>query len=556
MATTAESSGGEVLRSERIAAGILPKVLNSFDMVAIFVAIVLFISNSAVIAGGAGPAGYIYWGLGFITFLIPGAIVTGQLGLMFPGEGSIYVWTNKAFGPFMGFFAGFCAWWPGILVMIATGDAVVSLIQQLNANFLAEPWQQGLMIILVIAFSFVLSILRFRVTQNFVNVVFVAYGGAILLIGVAGLLSLFNGHAAAVDYSAKGWQLSTGNATFYGLVILALLGIEVPLNMGVEINKPRSITRYLLLGSLVVIAAYLIGTFGVMVAVPVKDQGSPSAIAEAVHLAFGSAGPFLGVLVNIIFIGFFLFNTAVYNYSFGRLLFVSGLDRRMPTVMSKVNRNRVPWVAVLVQSIISGVFTALAFIIVPYALRTGLKPSDLSTVVYDVLQAAVTVIWCVSMVVLFIDVIIIRYKFHETFIRSRLAPDWVFYLCSTLGLIASAVGIYVTFTGPWTTLIAYAAWLWLIGGIAVLSLAVGALLFFIGRATIKEDVSDEEIIAQVTGAPALATSGTAEPVLAKGGASEGAATTLVEDNVRANSSESVVDTPIGDSENSEESTSS
>ena len=40
MATTAESGSGssEVLRSERIAAGILPKVLNSFDMVAIFVA--------------------------------------------------------------------------------------------------------------------------------------------------------------------------------------------------------------------------------------------------------------------------------------------------------------------------------------------------------------------------------------------------------------------------------------------------------------------------------------------------------------------------------------
>ena len=33
MATTAESGGGEVLRSERIAGGILPKVLNTFDMI-------------------------------------------------------------------------------------------------------------------------------------------------------------------------------------------------------------------------------------------------------------------------------------------------------------------------------------------------------------------------------------------------------------------------------------------------------------------------------------------------------------------------------------------
>src|SRR5260370_4924860 len=109
---------------------------------------------------GAGAAAFIYWGLGFITFLIPGAIVTGQLGLMFPGEGSIYVWTSKAFGAFMGFFGGFCAWWPGILVMIATGDAVVSLIQQLNSNFLTQAWQQGLLIPLVHAYSCLLSVLR------------------------------------------------------------------------------------------------------------------------------------------------------------------------------------------------------------------------------------------------------------------------------------------------------------------------------------------------------------------------------------------------------------
>src|SRR2546421_555748 len=320
MATTAESGSGEVLRSERIAAGILPKVLNTFDMVAIFVAIVLFISNSAVMAGGAGPAAYIYWGLGFITFLIPGAIVTGQLGLMFPGEGSIYVWTNKAFGAFLGFFAGFCAWWPGVLVMIATGDVVVSLIQQLggqfNASLLADPWQQGLVILIVIAFSFFMSVLRFRVTQNFVNLVFVAYGGAIVLIGLAAILWLVTGHTSNTDFTAHSWLPSGSTASLYGLIILALLGIEVPLNMGVEINNSRSITRYLLWGSVVVMAAYLIGTFGVQIAVPVKDQPNPSAIAEAVQLGFGGAGKVLGVIVNLVIIGFFIVNTAVYNYSF------------------------------------------------------------------------------------------------------------------------------------------------------------------------------------------------------------------------------------------------
>src|SRR5215475_7625351 len=190
MATTANNPGGsEVLRSERIAGGILPKVLNSFDMVAIFVAIVLFISNAGVIAHGAGPAGYVYWILGFITFLIPGAIVTGQLGLMFPGEGSIYIWTTKALGKFMGFFAGFCAWWPGIFVIIVNGGLTATFISRLGAFFglklLSDPWQIGIVIIAVTALSFWLSIIRFRAAQNMVNVIFVTYGTAIALMGLA-----------------------------------------------------------------------------------------------------------------------------------------------------------------------------------------------------------------------------------------------------------------------------------------------------------------------------------------------------------------------------------
>src|SRR6185312_5968382 len=167
---------------------------------------------------------------------------------------------------------------------------------------------------------------------------------------------------------------------------------EVPLNMGVEIRNVRSITKYLFWGSIVVMAAYLFSTFGVQMTVPraVQLGANPAAIGAAVQLGFGAAGTVLSDIVIVVFIGFFLFNTAVYNYSFGRLLFVSGLDQRLPAAMSKVNRNRVPWVAVLVQSIISAFFAIVAFILIPYTLNTGLKPADLSTVVYDILQAAVT----------------------------------------------------------------------------------------------------------------------------------------------------------------------
>src|SRR5215469_3251732 len=291
-----------LLRSERIAGGILPRVLTSFDLVAIFVVIVLFITQASTSAQN-GPVAYIYWGLGFISFLIPGAIVTGQLGLLFPGEGSIYVWTTKAFGDFLGFLAGFCAWWPVVLTLIAAGANVVSFIQSFGQllhvtilnNALNNAGTQGLVIILIIVFSFLLSVLRFRITQNMVNTIFIVYAGAILLIGLAGLLWLWQGHLPGTDFSLRpvNWLPGWNNATLYGAVILALLGIEVPLNMGVEIRDTRSITRYLFWGSLVVIVAYLIATFGVMVAAPAGMQGSPTALVDAIQNGFGPAGTFI-----------------------------------------------------------------------------------------------------------------------------------------------------------------------------------------------------------------------------------------------------------------------
>jgi amino acid transporter len=467
--TTAPTRSSELL-SERIAGGILPKVLGPFDMVAIFVAIVLFANQGSVIQA-AGAAGFIYWILGFITFLIPGAIVTGQLGLMFPGEGSIYVWTHKALGSFWGFFAGFCAWWPGILVMVATADLIVTMIQFLNSNLLQQPWQQGLVILAVIWISSALAILRFRVTQNMVNTVFVIYGAAIGAIALAGFAWLLGGHPAANSFAPSAFGLNSGNFTFYGLVILALLGIEVPLNMGVEIRDRKAITKYLFWGSIVVMAAYLLLTFAAMVVVPQAKANSTTAILQAVQTVFGS---WASTVITLVLIAFFLFNTTVYNYSFARLLFVSGLDRRLPAAMGRVNRNKVPHIAVLTQAVITSIITAITFLVFG-------GNANLSTSVYIVLQAAVTVIWCVSMIILFVDVLIIRSKYPEEFRREQLVPVGVFVTASVAGAIASFVGIWVTLTGSWNSqLIANGPWLLIVGGVAIASLVVAVVVYGMG----------------------------------------------------------------------------
>jgi amino acid transporter len=266
------------------------------------------------------------------------------------------------------------------------------------------------------------------------------------------------------------------------LVILALLGIEVPLNMGVEVKDRRAITSYLFWGSIVVMAAYLLLTWGAMVVVPQKDANSTTAILQAVQISLGSA---VSTVVALILIAFFLFNTTVYNYSFARLLFVSGLDQRLPAAMARVNRNKVPHIAVITQAVITTVITVITFI--------GFSGNpNLSTQVYLVLQAAVTVIWCLSMVILFVDVLIIRNKFATEFKREQLVPNGVFVAASIFGAVASAAGIWVTLTGSWNpALIANGPWLLIVGGVTVASLVVAVIVYFLGpsrRAQVRTSV--------------------------------------------------------------------
>jgi glutamate:GABA antiporter len=494
---TATNTDSGQLTSERVAGGILPKVLTTFDMVAIFVAIVLFITNAAAIQP-AGPAAYGWWIIGFVVFLIPCAIATGQLGVMFPGEGSIYLWTHKAFGSFWGFFAGFCAWWPGVLVMVATGDLVISFLGY--AFPAVSTWsvqEQGLVIVGVIVASAILAVLRFRVTQNMVNVVFALYGLAILAMFVAGIVYLTRGHHAAVNpwafsqWTSSAHGINFTNWTFFGLVVLALLGVEVPLNMGVEIRDQRAVTRYLLWGSLVVMVAYLIATWGVMVTVHGADNGVITNVAAAVTIGLGSVP---GKITAVVLALFFLFITVVYNYSFARLIFVSGLDRRLPRAMSHVNKAKVPDTAVWVQTVIAAVFTLIAFIVVPSI--AGGNSANAETKIYDVLQAAVTVIWCISIAVLFADILIILRRYREQFQARRLAHPVVFWVCSIIGGLASLVGIVATLSGSWNPLlisnnagsvtvfgatISYGTWFWWVAGIAVVSLVVAVVLYLAGR---------------------------------------------------------------------------
>jgi amino acid transporter len=321
----------------------------------------------------------------------------------------------------------------------------------------------------------------------------VFYGAAVFVIGLAGILWLIgHGHPATSgwgDIANYGFH-SNGSLTLFGLVILALLGIEVPLNLGVEIVHLGSIRKYLFWGSIVVMFAYLWTTLGTMLSLnAAKSEAATTDILRAVRVGFWGSHAF-AVVIGLILIWFFVSNTIVYNYSFSRLLFVSGLERRMPRRLGQVSaRTKVPVHAILTQTALSSLFVVAVF-------NPGLG-SDNTQKAYWLFQAGVTVIWCLSMVLLFSDVFLVRRAFPAKFAEVRAAHPYLLYTSGVIGGLASGFGAFITFRSPWTPLFSTGSWrIWLailcgVSAVAALAIYGVSELAHRARRADEEPVADE-----------------------------------------------------------------
>ncbi len=94
-----------------------------------------------------------------------------------------------------------------------------------------------------------------------------------------------------------------------------------------------------------------------------------------------------------------------------------------------------------------------------------------------VAQATITVIWCISMVILFIDLPVVLYRMRALLAKKReglLAPPWLLQLASLTGITASLFGIWTTLTQSWNSaLISNADWSKFISLSTLVCLSIG-----------------------------------------------------------------------------------
>lgn len=455
----------------------LPAILGTRDLTAFMLLIVLFIANTSGVQFG-GPASFLYWGLGLVTFLVPCALVTQWLGRRFPGQGAPYLWTARILGSRWSFFSAFCAWLPGVLAVVSAVESGIIFIQYLAPTWFTSQAQQALVVVLVLLISTAIACLPMRWLKHFLCGVALLYFGVFLLLGIAGCCWLLAGHHAAVALNvSSSWKLTGSNFGVYGVVILALLGADIPIFMGGEIRGgkagARRATSYVWWGTGLSILAYAIGTFGVMVIVPPSQSGVMGANVQAISMAFGS---FAGTLVDIVLAISQLALTIAYILMFSRLLVVTAQDRRLPARLARLNRQGVPVLSIVVHATAVATVTLVSLVVVPNLFGTVIHPDDLAEAIYYVLQAGTTVVWVCSIIQIFALVLwfLSRRKrgaasrtstFQRTFLR----------VMSIIGIAASCVGIWATISSSWLSSIPNDRWFWLVLGVTVISLAVGLL---------------------------------------------------------------------------------
>jgi amino acid transporter len=459
------------LISETYVPRTMPRILNTWDMTTTFI-VSIYLVTGATTAAAAGPAALTYLLLVGTTYFFPSLIVTMQLGVMFPFEGALYNWTHKMLGGYWAFFSGFCAWFPGVVVSASVADLFVNYLQAMYRGWLATPWQMGFAICIILTLAGLISIQRFRIVQNLINIMIGLMFLGSLLVSLSALIWLAKGHHAAVNFGDQNaWHITPGNLSLFGLISLAYIGTEGPLNMAGEITGRHVIKRHLAWGAALICVTYALTTLSVLIVQGPAVAGNPFALVTTVSMVLGKP---LGYVAATCFLASFCATILAYNYIYARLLLVGSLDRHLPKALGKLNKQSVPANAILFQTALSIFFTVIIFMLAPLALPYQ-DQMNFSIIVYNISQAAASLVWAVSAAFLFINLAVCALRHPRDLQRHRIFPLPVLWMCILLGLLSSVLAIVDTLFFSWIKQVSDGQWWYLVGSLTVIFLIIAGV---------------------------------------------------------------------------------
>jgi amino acid transporter len=318
-------------------------------------------------AAAAGPSSLVVWVIGGLAMFVPLAVCVVDLSSHYPEEGGLYVWSQRAFGPFAGFLTGWSYWcsnlpyFPGLLYFTAgnalfmAGDA--GRVLSASPTYFIAASLGGL------ALATWLNVVGLGVGKWLNNVGAVSrWLTTMVLIGIGLLAWITLGSATELTAESLRPGLRLRDLLFWSAIAFAWTGPEAASFMGGEVvDARRTIPRALALAAPMIAAIYLLGTLAVLVALPPGEatglQGVLQAISKAEErLGLVGVAPVAAFLMTVTCLG----SVGAWLGAVARIPFVAGIDHYLPERFGRPHpRWGSPYIALLTQAGVTVIFVVL-----------------------------------------------------------------------------------------------------------------------------------------------------------------------------------------------------
>ena len=348
-------------------------------------------------AAAAGPSSIVIWIGAWLAFYTPLALSVIELSSRYPNEGGIYVWSKRAFGDFAGFITAWTYWtcnlpyFPAVLYFAASNALY---IRHGSWGHLSNNTTFYIVFSLVaLTVATLLNFFGLDVGTWLHNLGALAMWIPVVIIVAMGVVA-WHRYGSPTPFTVRSMTPLTHikDIIFWSVLIYAFAGCETASLMGDEIkNARRAIPWALFLGGVTVTLCYILGTVGVLLALPSAEvgnlQGLMQAISSTAHrVGFESVIPFTAFLIALSNVG----AAGAYLAAVARLPFVAGIDRFLPPAFGALHpRWKTPWVALLTQFAFGGLFIFLG------QAGTGIKGA------YDVLVSMGVITYFIPYLYLF-----------------------------------------------------------------------------------------------------------------------------------------------------------
>jgi len=424
----------------------LRRVMGFWDLLLFNIAAVL---GPRWIAAAAhnGTSSISLWILAAVGFFVPTAMVIVELTSRFPQEGGLYAWSKDAFGDFHGFVAGWTYWiytifyFPALLLASASMSAYVvgpsgaALAQ--NRMFLLV----GSFVLLFVAVG--MNLVGLNIGKWLQNAGGVSTYLPLLILAAIAVI-LLRSHSSITQFTVANmlphWNWGTVN--FWPQIAFAFTGLEIGSMMSEEVRDPRkTFPRAIFASGALIAVIYIVGTLAVLSLLPAAEVDTKSGVFEAITagstiLKIGFVGVLAAMLVSVGNAGGV--GSTVAGVS--RVPFVAGLDRYLPAAFGKIHPKwKTPYVAILVQAVISGVILLVTQI------------NETANSAYQILVDATTIVYFISLMYMYAAAIRLAYrKDRATTPGAVLIPGGVVgvWIASLLGIFVVLGGIALSFIPP------------------------------------------------------------------------------------------------------------